>query len=377
MEEEKKIHSGEPEERNDNQQKETPVISTPDERGVRTYNLQKKEKKKAAPYKGVIIFAIIVVAILVLAVSCNNTIGKIFTSGTGAGIGSDHLPQEPYIATLYVEGSIASGNVDYFGAALGYQHQWTLDQIDDMKEDDNNKALLLFVDSPGGGVYESDELYLKIKDYQKETGRPVYAYFGSMAASGGYYISAPADKIIANRNCWTGSIGVTIGTLFDFSQLLEEYGIRTETITSGANKAMGSNFDELTEEQKAIFQELVDEPHDRFVGIVSDERGIPLDEVRKIADGRIYTASQALELGLVDEIAGFDDAVLMLQQDYDLEDVQVVDVEYLQNTLFESLLGSFYQGSPGELGQLSLLLELTEKDREMPISYTSLYLKEK
>ena len=85
MEEEKKIHSGEPEERNDNQQKETPVISTPDESGVRTYQLQKKEKKKAAPYKGVIIFAIIVVAILVLAVSCNNTVGKIFTSGTGAG----------------------------------------------------------------------------------------------------------------------------------------------------------------------------------------------------------------------------------------------------------------------------------------------------
>lgn len=377
MEEEKKIHSGEPDGRNDNQQKETPIISSPDESGVRTYHLQKKEKKKAAPYKGVILFAIIVVAILVLAVSCNNTIGKIFTSGTGAGAVSGNLPQEPYIATLYIEGSIASGNVDYFGGALGYQHQWTLDKVDEMKEDQNNKALILFVDSPGGGVYESDELYLKIKDYQEETGRPVYAYFGSMAASGGYYISAPAEKIIANRNCWTGSIGVTIGTLFDFSQLLEEYGIRTETITSGTNKAMGSNFDELTEEQKAIFQGLVDEPHERFVGIVSDERGIPLDKVREIADGRIYTASQALELGLVDEIAGFDEAVLMLQQDYDLEEVQVVDVEYLQNTLLGSLLGSFYSGSRSELGHLSLLLELTEKDRELPISYSSPYLKEK
>ena len=377
MEEEKKIYSGEPEERKDNQQKETPVISTPDESGVRTYQLQKKEKKKAAPYKGVIIFAIIVLAILVLAVSCNNTVGKIFTSGTGAGMGSGDLPQEPYIATLYVEGSIASGNVDYFGAALGYQHQWTLDQIDEMIADQNNKALILFVDSPGGGVYESDELYLKIKGYQEETGRPVYAYFGSMAASGGYYISAPADKIIANRNCWTGSIGVTIGTLFDFSQLLEEYGIRTETITSGANKAMGSSFDQLTEEQRQIFQGLVDEAYYQFAGIVSEEREIPMEELLKIADGRIYTASQALELGLVDEIAGFDEAVLMLQQDYDLEDVQVVDVEYLQNTLFGSLLGSFYQGSRSELGQLSLFLELTEKGRELPISYTSPYLKEK
>ena len=183
--------------------------------------------------------------------------------------------------------------------------------------------------------------------------------------------------MIEKTCCWTGSIGVTIGTLFDFSQLLEEYGIRTETITSGANKAMGSNFDQLTEEQRQIFQGLVDEAYYQFAGIVSEEREIPMEELLKIADGRIYTASQALELGLVDEIAGFDEAVLMLQQDYGLEDVQVVDVEYLQNTLFGSLLGNFYQGSRSDLGQLSLLLELTEKGRELPISYTSPYLKEK
>ena len=363
MEEEKRINT------------EDSVISPPDDTGVRTYQLGKREKGRGTPYKGVIIFAIIVLAILVLAVSCNNTIGKIFTAGTGSAAESGTLPQDPYIATLYVEGSIASGNVDYFGAALGYQHQWTLNQVDEMIEDDNNKALILFVDSPGGGVYESDELYLKIKDYKKETGRPVYAYFGSMAASGGYYISAPADQIIANRNCWTGSIGVTIGTLFDFSQLLEEYGIRTETITSGTNKAMGSNFDELTEEQRQIFQSLVDEAYLQFAGIVSEERDIPMEEVLKIADGRIYTASQALELGLVDEIAGFDEAVLKLQETYGLEDVQVVDVEYFQNTLFGSLLGSLYTGSRSDMGQLSLLMELTEKSRELPISYTSPYLK--
>ena len=91
-----------------------------------------------------------------------------------------------------------------------------------MAEDDRNKGMILYVNTPGGSVYASDELYLKIKDYQETTGRPVYSSMQSQATSGGYYISAPCDKIIANRNCWTGSIGVTMGTFIDISGLLSD-----------------------------------------------------------------------------------------------------------------------------------------------------------
>ena len=123
-----------------------------------------------------------------------------------------------------------------------------------MIDDGENKGMILYLDTPGGSVLASDELYFKIKEYQKKTKRPVYASMQSMAASGGYYISAPCDKIIANRNCWTGSIGVTLGTMYDVSELLDKIGVKTNTITSGENKAMGSSVEKMSREQREIFQ---------------------------------------------------------------------------------------------------------------------------
>ena len=129
-----------------------------------------------------------------------------------------------------------------------YHHRWLLDRIEDMKSGGKNKGMILFVNTPGGSVYASDEMYLAIQDYRKKTGRPVYSYMASQATSGGYYISAPCDRIVANRNCWTGSIGVTmlenikeyslIGDLFHIygqdkkkkTVLLDEAGIYTVTI---------------------------------------------------------------------------------------------------------------------------------------------------
>ena len=129
-----------------------------------------------------------------------------------------------------------------------------------MMDNSDNEALMLYVDTPGGGVYESDELYLKTKGIPGDHRAACICDFASQATSGGYYISASADRITANRNCRTGSIGVTMGTLYDVSGLLEKYGIKAETITSGENKAMGSMTSPLTDEQKQIFAE-----HDRRV----------------------------------------------------------------------------------------------------------------
>ncbi|QOX65815.1 signal peptide peptidase SppA [Anoxybacterium hadale] len=329
-------------------------------------NQEKKPGKKRLR-KSLMVFGCIIVGIVILALIGNGIKNTMF------GQEKDIAANGPYIATLYVEGSIMSGQSDTFGLPVGYQHNWTLNKIDEMIADTNNQGLILFVDSPGGGVYESDELYLKLKEYKDKTGRPVYSAMGSMAASGGYYISAAADKIFANRNTWTGSIGVTIGTLYDISGLLDRYGIKTETITAGRNKAMGSSVEPMTEEQKAIFQSLVDDAYDQFTGIVAEERNLSLPDVKALADGRIYTAKQALDLGLVDDIGTFKDAVDDMRASYDLSG-EVIDVVYQDNSFWRSFLGGV-QIPDLKNGDVSALMEVIEKDQHFPISYECELLK--
>ena len=193
---------------------------------------------------------------------------------------------------------------------------------------------------------------------------------GEMAASGGYYISAPCDKIFANRNCWTGSIGVTIGTIYDISGLLEKYGIKTQTITSGKNKAMGSSVEPLTDEQQAIYQSLVDEAYEQFVGIVAEGRDMSTAEVKEIADGRVYTAKQALELGLIDEIGTLSDAANDMVDKYELWDCDVVTLEPGYSTsIFDTLFSKVDALSTGRTGDVAALLDAIDDGGDFPISY--------
>lgn len=209
-----------------------------------------------------------------------------------------------------------------------------------MIDDNENKGMILYLDTPGGSVFASDELYFKIKEYQKKTKRPVYASMQSMAASGGYYISAPCDKIFANRNCWTGSIGVTLGTMYDVSELLDKIGVKTNTITSGENKAMGSSVEKMSREQREIFQSLVDEAYEQFVGIVAKGRDMKTSEVKKLADGRIYTAKQALANSLIDEIGTFEEAAADMKAEYKLGECELEYFESPVSSDWTSLLGS-------------------------------------
>lgn len=333
---------------------------------IREYDIEalrtEKKSNKNRLRKNLIIFGCVIVGVIVLAVIGNSVRNGIW------GTDKDIKANGPYIATIYVEGDIASGQTDSFGLPTGYQHNWTLDKIDELAADHNNRGLIIFVDSPGGGVYESDELYLKLKDYKEKTGRPIYAVMGSMATSGGYYISTAADKIIANRNTWTGSIGVTIGTIYDISGLLEKYGVKTVTVTAGSNKAMGSMVAPMTQEQKNIFQSLVDEAYEQFTGIVSEERGIDLNDVKKLADGRVYSAKQAYDLGLVDFIGTFDDAVNDMEQEYKLQDCDVIDVVYKDNSLWGAILsGVKIPDLRG--GDVSAILNAVKGENKFPISY--------
>ena len=213
------------------------------------------------------------------------------------------LPDKDFVGVVKVEGTIMdnSDSSNIFQNQQSYDHKQTLDYIDSMVKSNENKGIILYVDSPGGGVYESDELYLKLKEYKEKTGRPVFAYMASQACSGGYYIAMAADKVYANRNTWTGSIGVIV-SLTNVKGLYDKLGIQEMDITSGANKAMGSPGMEMTEEHRKILQSLVDEAYEQFASIVAEGRKMDIEKVKPIADGRIYSAKQALDLGLVDNV---------------------------------------------------------------------------
>lgn len=209
-----------------------------------------------------------------------------------------------FIAVLYIEGTIQEEN-------NSYSQKWLMSTIKGLKENDKNAALAIFINSPGGAVYQADEVYLALQDY-RTTGRPIYVYQGSMAASGGYYISCAGNKIYANRNTLTGSIGVIMGSSYDLTGLFDKIGIKSTTIHSGKNKNM-MNFNEpFTDEQKAIMQSICDECYDQFVSIVAKSRGLQYFTACDISDGRIYTAKQALELRLIDAIDSWDNMLTEL-----------------------------------------------------------------
>ncbi len=206
------------------------------------------------------------------------------------------------IAKIIIEGTIQKENATY-------NQKWLLETIKNLTERKDFAGIFLYINSPGGGVYESDEVYEALLKYKEKTQKKVYAYLADVAASGGYYIACSADKIIANRNCLTGSIGVIAAQFLDVSKLLKKYEIRASVVHSGKNKVMGNPLEPFTQEQVKIMQSVSDECYEQFTKLVAKSRNLELEEVKSLGDGRVYTARQALENGLIDEVLSFDDAV--------------------------------------------------------------------
>ncbi|MEO5358151.1 MAG: signal peptide peptidase SppA [Nitrospirae bacterium YQR-1] len=175
------------------------------------------------------------------------------------------------------------------------------------REDPSIKAIVVSVNSPGGAVVPSQEIYSEIK---KTTGKKkiVVISMGSLAASGGYYISAPATKIIANQGTITGSIGVIMETL-NVSGLMSKLGVNSEVVKSGRYKDIASMYRGIGKEEREILQNMLDDTHGQFIEAVSEGRNMPVETVRKLADGRIFTGRQALALGLVDKLGTLQDAI--------------------------------------------------------------------
>lgn len=283
---------------------------------------------------GLVIAVVLFIITGVASVLTNAFSRQLFEESVGdiiTGSYEFNPPVNDYIAIVRVEGTIQEqADTNAFGEAVGYQHATTLDYIDNLIDDSGNVGILLYVDSPGGTVYESEELYLKLKEYKEKTGRPIWDYMAHYAASGGYMVSMAADKIYANPNTTTGSIGVIMSG-YDMSGLYEKLGIRYVSITSGANK----DSSQMTDEQIAIYQEQVDEYYNKFVGIVAEGRSMSEEDVKVLADGRTYTANQAIDNGLIDEIALYDDMVSEMRDElgtgefYELEATQSVLASFL------------------------------------------------
>jgi len=205
----------------------------------------------------------------------------------------------------FFAGSDAVAVVEIRGAI--YDSYNTIKELKKWHRKKNVKALVIRLDSPGGGVAASHATYVQVKKI-KQSGTPIVMSMGSVAASGAYYIACAGTEIIANPGVATGSIGV-IAEFPVAEELLEKIGLNFETIISGKYKDSGNPAREMRKDEREYFQGIVNDLHEMFVEIVAEGRNMELDEVRKVADGRVFSGKQALNLGLVDRLGTYEDAI--------------------------------------------------------------------
>ena len=216
----------------------------------------------------------------------------VFTSGV-LRTGSSLVSMSDKIGILEVEGPIADSTL-------------LLAQIKKFRDHDNIKAVVARIDSPGGGVAPSQEIYAELKLLAAE--KPLVVSMGSVAASGGYYLAVAAERIFANPGSITGSIGV-IMSFPNYRELLGKVGVQTEVVKSGRFKDIGSATRPFTAADRTLLQGLIDDVHQQFVEAVSDGRHMSIDRLQPFVDGRIFTGRQAKDIGLIDELGTLNDAI--------------------------------------------------------------------
>jgi protease-4 len=209
-------------------------------------------------------------------------------------------------------------------------------------EDKLVRGIILRLDTPGGDVTSSDILYREVLKFREKTGIPVVALMMGVAASGGYYVASACDAIIAHPSTLTGSIGV-IALFPDVEGLLSKVGVKVQVIKSGNLKDAGSPFRNLSEEEQRLFQDIIDEHYERFLEVIHEKRkdSLSLEDIRQLADGRVYTASQALKLKLIDGVGYFDEALAKVLALAKIASARVVAYTYYpkrQSNLYASKL---------------------------------------
>ena len=236
------------------------------------------------------------------------------------------------IQKISIEGEIGAEMTNTYSRAS------IINQIKEAKSNSNVKAILLSVNTPGGGVYETAELYNELKN----SGKDVYVSMKKQATSGGYYVSMAAKKIFANTETTTGSLGV-IMSYVSAQKFLNDHGIKQETIRSGEQKAVGGLTEDLSESTRKIYQEQNKEAYDRFVKAIAQGRSMSEDEVRKLADGRTYTGTQAVENKLIDKIGTEEDLINFIKEDKKLSNPKVIELR--PDKAAESLLSRFVKAT--------------------------------
>jgi len=237
-----------------------------------------------------------------------------------------HGDKGPKILLIEIDGVIGvSNDVGFLFGGDEYSMVARVREVLDLaRRDDDVRAILLRIDSPGGTATASEQIYTEIARYRKERGVPVMAQFLGTAASGGYYVAMAADTIQAHPTSITGSIGVIFSSL-SFAGLMEKIGVEDQTITGGRYKDAGSPYRRLGRVEREQFQSIVDDLHVRFQEIVVIGRpDLSPDQVAKLSDGRIFSAQQALENGLIDRIGTLEDAVGALERRLGVEQSRVV-----------------------------------------------------
>jgi protease-4 len=221
--------------------------------------------------------------------------------------------------------------------------------------DEAVKAVVLRINTPGGTVTASDIIYHELKQFKAARNLPVIASIMDIGASGGYYIASAADRIMAHPSTVTGSIGVIMLTV-NARGLLEKVGVEANAVTSGPRKDMGSPFRAMTPEERAIFQGLIDSFYQRFLTVVQEGRpGLQMEQIKKLADGRIYTGEQAKAAGLVDEIGYLEDAIEAAKKKAGLTQARVVTYRRpgdYSNNIYTKLMAP---GPLAGLGNLDLM----------------------
>jgi protease-4 len=270
---------------------------------------------------GWIVYAVIITFFLFLSVLANLTLfGFVFGKGHGGGSAMTRSARyeerfvdgeenaKDKIVVIYVSGIISSSEDGYAGEDGMVAD--IEDQLQQAEDDKHVKAIILRINSPGGEVVASDEIYQAIVAARdKEPKKPIVASIDTVGASGAYYIAVGADWIIANELSITGSIGVIMES-FTYGDLADKIGIKFYTFKSGKYKDIMNPAREPTEDEKALVQGLIMEVYEKFVGIVAEERDMKVDELKNgLADGRILSGKQALEAGFVDGVGYFEDAI--------------------------------------------------------------------
>lgn len=258
------------------------------------------------------------------------------------------------ISVINVEGMIASDQ----------SNDTIVDMLKEAQKDPQIAGVIMQINSPGGSVYASEKIYKEIKKLQ-EINKPVYAVMEELAASGGYYISAPCDKIYASNETWTGSIGVIMQS-YSLEGLFDEYGIKEQNITTGKMKDAGSPGSDMDDEEKEYFQGLVDSAFGRFVKVVSEGRDMSEKEVRKLADGRVYDGSQALENGLVDNIGDLENAYKDMTEAYNLSDPMLVEKSDVFSN-FSKYFPGFKSLTDKPKSELEILKEFMNSEGNKPM----------